>query len=115
MTDLDNAEVTELDRFVLTRLEEDEQLVRAGQLPLLDEAERRGRLRIMHARGDDGQEGLLLAAGPLASIEERRPVPFAEKAEFLRREIRDRHDDASVKLIASVYEAHPQWREEWRP
>jgi hypothetical protein len=115
MTDLDNADATELDEFVLARLAEDEDRVRTGELPLLDEAERHGWLRIMHARGDDGQEGLLLAAGPLESIEERQPVPFAEKAEFLRREIRDRHDDASVKLIASVYEAHPRWREEWRP
>jgi hypothetical protein len=115
MTDLDNADAAKLDEFVLARLAEDEERVRTGELPLLDEAERHGWLRIMHARAADGQEGLVLAAGPLASIEERRPVPFAEKAEFLRREIRDRHDDASVKLIASVYEAHPQWREEWRP
>jgi hypothetical protein len=102
----------ELDEFVLARLDEDEERVRAGNLPLLDEAERRGRLRIMHAHGG---EGLLLAAGPVEAMEDRKPVPFAEKAEFLRREIADRHDDASVKLIASVYEAHPDWREQWRP
>jgi hypothetical protein len=111
MTNLDDTPAAKLDEFVLARLAEDEERVRAGELPQLDEAERRGRLRIMPADGG----GLLLAAGPVEAVEERRPVPFAEKAEFLRREIRDVHDDASVKLIASVYEAHPDWRDEWRP
>jgi len=111
MTNLDDTTTAKLDEFVLARLAEDEERVRAGELPLIDEAERRGRLRIMYA--DDGA-GLLLAAGPVEAMEDRHPVPFAEKAEFLRREIRDAHDDASVKLIASVYEAHPAWRDEWR-
>jgi len=104
--------VAPLDEFVLARLTEDEERVEAGELPFLEEAERRGRLRFMHA---DGGAGLLLAAGPVEAMTERRPVPFPEKAEFIRREIRDQHDDASVKLVASVYEAHPEWREEWRP
>ena len=112
MTHLEDTPTARLDEFVLARLAEDEERVRAGELPLLDEAERRGRLRIMHA--DDG-DGLLLAGGPVEAMADRHPVPFAEKAEFLRREIRDAHDDTSVKLIASVYEAHPDWRDEWRP
>ena len=110
MANLDDTAVAALDEFVLARLTEDEDRVRAGTLPLLDEAERRGRLRIMRARGG---EGLLLAAGPVEAMEDREPVPFAEKAEFLRRELRDRHDDASVRLIASVYQAHPDFRAEW--
>jgi hypothetical protein len=112
MTNLDDTTTAKLDEFVLARLAEDEERVRAGELPLIDEAERRGRLRIMYA--DDG-DGLLLAGGPLEMPEDRHPVPFAEKVEFLRREIRDVHDDASVKLVASVYEAHPDWRDAWRP
>lgn len=112
MTNLDDTPAVELDEFVLARLAEDEERFRAGELPLLDEAERRGRLRIMYA--DDG-DGLLLAGGPVEAMEDRHPVPFAEKAEFLRREVRDAHDDASVKLVASVYEAHPDWHDGWRP
>jgi hypothetical protein len=112
MTNLDDTAAAKLDEFVLARLAEDEERVRAGELPLLDEAERRGRLRIMHAHGG---AGLLLAGGPVEAMEDRQPVPFAEKAEFLRREIRDAHDDASVKLVASVYEAHPDWQDGWRP
>ncbi|HEY3464780.1 MAG TPA: DUF6221 family protein [Amycolatopsis sp.] len=112
MANLDDTQTARLDEFVLARLAEDEDRVRAGELPLLDEAERRGHLRIMHAHGGDG---LLLVGGPVEAMEERRPVPFAEKVEFLRREIRDSHDDTSVKLIASVYSAHPDWRDDWRP
>ncbi|MEU3627846.1 hypothetical protein BS329_09165 [Amycolatopsis coloradensis] len=114
MTDFNDADVSGLDEFVLARLAEDEERVRAGKLPYIDEAERRGWLRIMPARGEDGRDGLLLAAGPLETAEERRPVPFAEKVEFLRKEILGSHDDDSVKLIASVYQAHPLWREAWR-
>jgi len=112
MTNLDDTPAAKLDEFVLARLAEDEERFRAGELPQLDEAERRGRLRIMYA--DDG-DGLILAGGPVEAMEDRHPVPFAEKAEFLRREIRDAHDDLSVKLIASVYEAHPDWQDDWRP
>ena len=112
MTNLDDTPAAKLDELALARRAEDEQRARDGELPLLDEAERRGRLRIMYA--DDG-DGLLLAGGPVEAMEDRHPVPFAEKAEFLRREIRDAHDDASVQLIASVYEAHPDWQEGWRP
>jgi hypothetical protein len=116
MADLDDTEAAELDEFVLARLSEDEERVRAGELPLLDEAERHGWLRIVRARGEGAaSDGLLLAAGPQEAMGDRWPVPFGEKAEFLRREIRDRHDDASVKLIASVYESHPGWRAAWRP
>jgi hypothetical protein len=112
MTHLDDTTTAKLDEFVLARLAEDEERFHAGELPQLDEAERRGRLRIMRA---DGGDGLLVAGGPVEAMEDRHPVPFAEKAEFLRREIRDSHDDVTVKLIASVYEAHPDWRDEWRP
>ncbi|WP_414936203.1 hypothetical protein [Amycolatopsis sp. cmx-11-51] len=110
MTNLDDQPTAKLDAFVLARLSEDEKRFHARELPQLDEAERRGLLRIMYA--DDG-DGLLLVGGPVGAMEDRHPVPFAEKVEFLRREIRDGHDDASVKLVASVYRTHPDWREEW--
>ncbi|WP_410663496.1 hypothetical protein [Amycolatopsis sp. lyj-84] len=38
---------------------------------------------IMPAHGEDGRDGLLLAAGPLETAQERRPVSSAEKVEFL--------------------------------
>ncbi|KID29944.1 DUF6221 family protein [Prauserella rugosa] len=96
--------------FVRTRLDEDEQRHAQQLLPYLDEAERRGRIRIM--RTDDGQ-GLHLAAGPLAAREERVPVPFPEKVTYLRREISDGGDPDTLKLIASVYAGHADWRPEW--
>jgi hypothetical protein len=49
------------------------------------------------------------------ATEDRVPVPFVEKAAFLRREIHHQHDDTMLGLVASVYDAHPDWREEWRP
>ncbi|MBV9059834.1 MAG: hypothetical protein JO296_11805 [Pseudonocardiales bacterium] len=102
----------DLSNFVLARLADDERRLEAGELPHLDEAERRGRLRIM--RTDDHQ-GLLLVAGPVQTQEERVPVPFAEKASFLRAEARRQHDKAMLGLVASVYDAHPDWRDDWRP
>jgi hypothetical protein len=107
----DRTTENDVGEFVLARLAEDEERADAGELPYLDEAERRGRLRIM--RADDGV-GLLLAAGPLSAQEERVPVPFAEKAAFIRREVAQQHDDTMLELLASVYDAHPGWREEWR-
>lgn len=101
----------ELTTFVRTRLDEDEQRHARHLLPYLDEAERRGRLRIM--RTDDGQ-GLHLAAGPLAAQEERAPVPFPEKVAYLRHEIADSGDPDTLKLIASVYAGHAGWRPEWQ-
>ena len=59
---------------MLARLAEDEQRLAEGELPYLDEAERRGRLRII--RTDDGK-GLLLLSGQVP--QERVPVPFNEK------------------------------------
>lgn len=97
--------------FVLARLDEDERRFDAGELPQVDEAERRGRIRIMPT--DDGT-GLLLAAGPLQAQEDRVPVPFPEKVSFLRREAQDQQDRKALALIASVYDTHPDWREEWR-
>jgi len=101
-----------LSGFVLARLADDEQRFQAGELPHIDEAERRGRLRIMRT---DDQRGLLLVAGPVEAREERAPVPFPEKAAFLRDEAHRRHDEAMLGLLASVYDAHPDWREDWRP
>jgi hypothetical protein len=98
--------------FVLARLADDEQRLRAGELPYLDEAERRGRLRIMRT---DDKQGLLLVAGPIQTQEERVPVPFPEKAAFLRAEAGRQRDKAMLGLVASVYDAHPDWREDWRP
>ncbi|MFC4003740.1 hypothetical protein ACFS2C_10215 [Prauserella oleivorans] len=102
--------MTELTSFVLARLDDDERRYEDGVLPTLDEAERRGRLRIL--RSDDAQ-GLLLLPGPVQAAEERVPVPFPEKAAYLRREIREHGDGDTARLIASVYAAHPDWREDW--
>ena len=101
----------DLSGFVLARLADDERRLEAGELPHIDEAERRGRLRIMRT---DDHRGLLLVGGPVQAMEERVPVPFAEKAAFLRREIHHQHDETMLGLVASVYDAHPDWREQWR-
>lgn len=106
-----NNDRDELTAFVHTRLDEDEQRHARRMLPYLDEAERRGRIRIM--RTDDDQ-GLHLAAGPLAAREERAPVPFPEKVEYLRREIARDGDADTLRLIASVYAGHSGWRPEWQ-
>ena len=102
----------DLSDFVLARLADDERRLETGELPHLDEAERRGRLRIMRT---DDQQGLLLIAGPVQAPEERVPVPFPEKAAFLRAEAHRQHDKAMLGLVASAYDAHPDWREDWRP
>lgn len=102
----------DLSGFVLARLADDERRLEAGELPHLDEAERRGRLRIMRT---DDQQGLLLVGGPVQTMEERVPVPFPEKVAFLREEAQRRDDKAMLGLVASVYDAHPDWREDWRP
>ena len=102
----------DLSGFVLARLADDERRFEAGELPHIDEAERRGRLRIMRS---DAQQGLLLVAGPVQAREERVPVPFPEKAAFLREEAQRQHDETMLGLVASVYDAHPDWRENWRP
>ncbi|MEU8413122.1 hypothetical protein AB0C24_10050 [Amycolatopsis japonica] len=56
--------------------------VPAGELPLIEEVERNGRLRNNASSDHDGHEGRLLAAGSLESRDERRPVRRAEKAVF---------------------------------
>ncbi|MGB9279801.1 MAG: hypothetical protein WCB57_06900 [Pseudonocardiaceae bacterium] len=101
----------DLSEFVLARLADDERRFEAGELPFLDEAERRGRLRIMRT---DDHSGLLLVGGPVQAQEERVPVPFPEKVGFLRSEVESQHDVTSLGLLASVYDAHPEWREQWR-
>lgn len=101
----------EMREFVLAGLDEDERRLAAGELPWLDEAERRGRLRIL--RSDDGQ-GLLLTDGPLQVTEERAPVPFAEKAPLLRAEVEGGADEETLRLLASAYETRAGWQEEWR-
>jgi hypothetical protein len=98
----------ELGEFVLARLAEDEQRLAAGELPYLDEAERRGRLRII--RTDDGK-GLLLVSGQVP--QERVPVPFPEKAEFIRREVNNQQDENALRMLAAAYETHSDWLEEW--
>jgi hypothetical protein len=112
IADSDGADMDDLNDFVLDRLADDERRFEAGELPYIDEAERRGRLRIMRT---DDHRGLLLVGGPVQATEDRVPVPFVEKAAFLRREIHHQHDDTMLGLVASVYDAHPDWREEWRP
>ncbi|MDQ4093897.1 MAG: hypothetical protein M3143_11015 [Actinomycetota bacterium] len=99
----------ELEEFVLARLAEDEQRLADGELPYLDEAELRGRLRII--RTDDGR-GLLLVSGQ--APQQDTPVPFPEKAEFIRREVNDQKDENALRLLASAYENHSTWLEEWR-
>jgi hypothetical protein len=99
----------ELREFVLARLAEDEQRLAEGELPHLDEAERRGRLRIV--RTDDGR-GLLLVPGQVP--QEPAPVPFSEKAEFIRREVNNQQDENALRLLASAYQTHSAWLEEWR-
>ncbi|NKE60407.1 hypothetical protein FXN61_27900 [Lentzea sp. PSKA42] len=89
----------ELRRFVLDRLDEDEQRLAREELPLLDEAEREGRLRI--TRSDDGA-GLLLLPGPVQAAEERVPVPFPEKVAALRTEIDQTDDEAMLRLLAGA-------------
>jgi hypothetical protein len=103
--------MSDLNDFVLARLDDDEKRFKAGELPYLDEAERRGRIRIMRASGGGG---LLLAADPVEAREERAPVPFPEKVTFLRREAQTRQDKDVLGLVAAVYDTHPDWREEWR-
>ncbi|MCR3752056.1 hypothetical protein [Lentzea californiensis] len=101
----------ELRRFVLDQLTEDEQRLARGELPLLDEAEDRGRLRI--TRSDDGS-GLLLLPGPIQAAEERNPVPFPEKLTQLRTEVEHSDDQAVLRLLAAAYDTDHDWQEEWR-
>jgi len=100
-----------LRRYVLDRLEEDEQRLDEEKLPLLDEAEGRGRLRII--RSDDGS-GLLLLPGPIQAVEERVPVPFPEKFALLRTEVERTRDEELLRLLAAAYDTHHDWQEEWR-
>jgi hypothetical protein len=44
--------------------------------------------------------------------QERVPVPFHEKAEFIRREVNDQHDENALRMLASAYETHSDWLEE---
>jgi hypothetical protein len=101
----------ELRRFVLDRLDEDEQRLADEKLPQLDEAEGSGRLRIV--RSDDGT-GLLLLPGPVQAAEERVTVPFPEKAAALRTEIEQTGDEAMLRLLAGAYDTHHAWQKEWR-
>ncbi|XVV06604.1 hypothetical protein ACQPW3_14950 [Actinosynnema sp. CA-248983] len=98
-----------LRRFVLDRLAEDERRLAEGGSTVLDEAEGRGRLRIV--RADEGK-GLLLLPGPFE--DDHAPVPFAEKAALLRDELEAGADDATLRLLAVAYESHHGWQEEWR-
>lgn len=101
-------------RYVLDRLDEDERRLAEEKLPLLDEAEGRGRLRII--RSDDGS-GLLLLPGPIqpAPIQAaQQGVPFPEKFALLRAEVAQTHDEALLRLLAAAYDTHHDWQEEWR-
>ncbi|SDG57073.1 hypothetical protein SAMN05216553_109131 [Lentzea fradiae] len=99
----------ELRRFVLDRLDEDEARLARDELPLLDEAEAGGKLRI--ARSDDGA-GLLLLPGPTQAPTD--PVPFPEKVAVLRAEVAQTDDDAALRLLANAFDTHHDWQEEWR-
>jgi hypothetical protein len=101
----------ELRRFVLDRLDEDEQRLAHEKLPLLDEAETEGRLRVV--RSDDGT-GLLLVPGPVQAAEEQVTVPFLEKAAALRTEVGRTDDEAMLRLLAAAYDTHHAWQKEWR-
>lgn len=101
----------DLRRFVLDRLAEDEERLAREELPLLDEAERRGRLRVL--RSDDGRE-LLLVPGEAQAQGERAPVPFQEKAQWLRKEVEGSSDRSVLLLLAAAYDTHHGWQEEWR-
>ncbi|GAB2957371.1 hypothetical protein [Saccharothrix stipae] len=101
----------DLRRFVLDRLAEDEERLAREELPLLDEAERRGRLRIL--RSDDGRE-LLLVPHEAQAQDERAPVPFAEKARWLRKEVESGLDRSVLELLAAAYDTPHGWQEEWR-
>jgi hypothetical protein len=101
----------DLRRFVLDRLAEDADRLAREELPLLDEAERRGRLAVL--RSDDGRE-LLLVPGEARTADERVPVPFEEKARWLREEVEGEPDRSLLLLLASAYEEHHGWQEEWR-
>jgi hypothetical protein len=103
--------VSELRQFVLDGLTEDEQRVDRGELPLLDEAERRGRLRIL--RADEG--GLLLVPGTEELQDERTAIPFEEKAALLRDEVAASTDESTLRLLANAYDTRHGWQEEWRP
>lgn len=102
--------VADLRRFVLDRLAEDEERAAREELPLLDEAERRGRLRFL--RADEG--GLLLVPSASEAQDEQAPVPFAEKAALLRDELESGADESTLRLLASAYDTHHGWQEEWR-
>jgi hypothetical protein len=106
--DVDTA--ADLRRFVLERLAEDEERAAREELPLLDEAERRGRLRFLRAN----EGGLLLVPGAAEAQDEQVPVPFAEKAALLRDELAADTDESTLRLVASAYDTHHGWQEEWR-
>ena len=99
----------ELRKFVLDRLDEDERRLEREELPMLDDAERRGRLRI--TRSDDGA-GLLLLPGPTQAPDEL--VPFPEKAALLRTEVERTDDEQALRLLAGAFDTHHDWQEEWR-
>lgn len=102
----------DLRRFVLDRLAEDERRLAEGESSLLEDAEGRGRLRIVRA---DKGGGLLLLPGPESADHDHAPVPFEEKAALLRQELETGADDATLRLLATAYDTHHAWQEEWRP
>lgn len=91
--------------------DEDERRLAWEELPLLDEAEARGRLRVM--RSDDGA-GLLLLPGPIQAAEQRDLVPFPEKVALVRAEVAQTDDEAALRLLAAAFDTHHDWQEEWR-
>ncbi|MFD7660529.1 hypothetical protein ACFV4N_41690 [Actinosynnema sp. NPDC059797] len=107
-----NVSDEDLRRFVLDGLAEDERRLAREELPVLDEAERQGRLRVL--RTDDGQ-GLVLVPGPAQAMTERTPVPFEEKARWLREEVEGTGNHDVLRLLAAAYDTRHGWQEEWRP
>ncbi|MFD1146159.1 hypothetical protein ACFQ3T_03380 [Saccharothrix hoggarensis] len=108
--DADRLSDEDLRRFVLDRLTEDEERVAREESPLLDDAEGRGRLRVL--RSDDGRE-LLLVPGT-AHTRDDAVVPFEEKARWLRTEVERTSDRWVLQLLAAAYDTHHRWQEEWR-
>ncbi|MEJ2852130.1 MULTISPECIES: hypothetical protein [unclassified Saccharothrix] len=102
----------DLRKFVLDRLAEDERRLAEGGSSVLEDAEGRGRLRIV--RADEGG-GLLLLPGGESADHDHATVPFAEKAALLREELESGADDATLRLLAAAYDTQHSWQEEWRP
>lgn len=41
-------------------------------------------------------------------------MPFPEKADLLRTEVERTEDEAVLRLLATAFDTHHDWQEEWR-